>query len=269
MSSTTRKKRPELDRHGPVRRFEGVFGRSAGGVGSGRDQVNGAGPAGASTIAQGVEAGYRVIEEYLGQGRAFARSAASPRWSQAARAADPQMLAERMLQYASDLGEAWLEYVRVTTGSSFATNPPKNSADMPPDVGGFDIGDRPDAAPAAAPRPRARAAPEGTNGTSRLEVPRISIDIRSKRRAEIAVELKPGSARMELAAHDLRHRDPHVARISGVIIEADPNDHRVTIRLAIPDDQPAGTYSGIVVDTEGNLPQGSLSVIVFEPTEGS
>jgi hypothetical protein len=253
MSSPPRKKRPDLDRHEPVRRFDGVFGRPRNGA-----HTNGGGPAGASTIAQGVEAGYRVIEDYLRQGQAYAKSSATPRSGQSSRAPDPQALAERMLQYASDLGAVWLEYVRITTGQPQAANPAKTPTDRAPGVGGFDIGGEPGAAHAGeAPRSDKTTAP-------RLEAPRIAIDIRSKLRAEITVDLKPGSARMALAAHDLRHRNPAIERISDVVIETEESLNRVAIRLSVSDDQPPGTYSGIVVDTDTNLPQGTLSIVLFD-----
>ena len=270
MSSATRKRRPDLDRHEPVRRFDGVFGRRPDAVRPDPVHTNGAGPVGANTVAQGVDAGYRVIEDYIRQGQAFARSAVSPR-SSAASASDPQRLTERMVQYASDLAAVWLEYTRITMGQPPAAAPSTTSAPTgrAPDVGGFDIGSVPARARAPASGPNGRVGTEGADHAPRPETPRISIDIRSKLRAEISVELRPGSARLPLEAHDLRHRDPGIERISAVVLEVAPEDNRVSIRLAIDGGQPAGTYTGVIVDAESNLPQGSLSVRLFEEVGGS
>jgi hypothetical protein len=96
-------------------------------------------------------------------------------------------------------------------------------------------------------------------------IPRISIDMQSRLRAEVAIELKAGCARRALFAHGLRHRDPKVPRIF-VVVEAKAGDNCVSIRVDIPADQPLGTYTGIVVDAESNLPQGSLTVHVVGAT---
>jgi hypothetical protein len=270
MPPPTRKTRPDLDRHGPVRGFDGVFGRRPDAARPDAVHANGAGPASANTVAQGVEAGYRVIEDYIRQGQAFARSAVAPRSSATSPASDPQRLTERMVQYASDLAAVWLEYTRITMGQPRAAAPSATIADTgrTPDVGAFDLGNEPARARAPASGANGRGGTE-TDHAPRLETPRISIDIRSKLRAEISVELKPGSARRPLEAHDLRHRDPGIERISPVVLEVAPEDNRISIRLAIHEQQPGGTYTGLIVDAESNLPQGSLSVRLFEEASGS
>jgi hypothetical protein len=261
MSSSIRHKRPELDRFGPIRRFGGVLGRDGAPWTESRSERD---PSSPRPVARAVELGYSVIEEYIRQGQAFARSAGSQRGPEGPAAPDPRRLTERMYQYASDLAAVWLEYAQTTMGQ---TRPPGAEPGSPPGphppaphVGGFDIGS--DSAPT-----RSSVAPaSGSDTTDRapLDAPGVSIDIVSKRRAEVTVELKPGSVHAALSVHDLRPRDPRLPRISGVTIDAKPSENRVVVRLDVPDDRPAGTYTGLVVDSVSNLPQGTLSVRVFE-----
>jgi hypothetical protein len=263
MSSSMRRKRPELDRFGPIRGFGGVWGPPRDGTVPAENPPKGD-TSSPSAVSRAVELGYSVIEEYIRQGQAFARGAGSQRGPEGPVAPDPRRLTERMYQYASDLAAVWLEYAQITTGQTSLRGTPPGSAPgarpAAPHVGGFDIGSDPAPAHPSGPPPSGAGAPERTS----LEAPGVSIDIVSKRRAEVTVELKPGSAQAVLSAHDLRLRDPQLPRISGVTVDPKPSENRVVVRLEVPDDRPAGTYTGLIVDAVTNLPQGTLSLRVFE-----
>jgi hypothetical protein len=234
--SSPRHKKPELNRHDPVRHFAGVFGSSP----------NPTAPSPEGAVSRGVEMGYRVIEQYMRQGQTFAQ-AGWPSRSSDASPTDPQKLTERMFQYASDLAGVWLEYAQAVgqASPSPASPGPARPAPAAPHVGGFDIGSRVDPGSSAVP-------------------PRVSIDVVSRKRVELTVDLKPGAAATPLRVFDLRAGDPALPRISGVTIEALPQDHRVVVRIELPDDQPAGVYAGVIVDLESNVPHGTLSVRVFD-----
>jgi hypothetical protein len=96
----------------------------------------------------------------------------------------------------------------------------------------------------------------------------VAVDIASKRRAEVSVDLKPVSAKTKLSVHDLRPRDPDQERITGVGIEWDREGNRFVVHLEIPGDRPAGVYTGLIVDSASNLPQGFVSVRIFDPLAG-
>jgi hypothetical protein len=256
--SSQRVSRPPLDRHEPIRAFGGVFGPPTSGPNSAGKQ--GGTPSPVDPVSRGVDLGYRVIDEYMRQGQAFAKNL----WPGTAPGGivppDPQKLMERMYQYASDLAAVWLEYAQATMGQ-MPFSPPGASRPRAPDtphVGGFDIGS------AQRPKPDANAKDaEGARAPrASPEAPSVSVDIISTRRAEVTVDLKPGSAAAALSAHDLRAGDPQLPRISGVIVEGQAAQNRVTVRLRLPDDLPAGTYVGLIVDNETNLPMGMLSVRV-------
>jgi hypothetical protein len=194
--------------------------------------------------------GYRVIDQYIRQGQTFAQ-AGWPSRSSAASPLDPQKLTERMFQYASDLAGVWLEYAQAVGQAPVppGSEGPARAAPAAPHVGGFDIGS-PSRADRASPVP-----------------PRVSIDVVASQRVELSVDLRPGAARCTLRVFDLRALDPELPRISGVTIEATPEDDRVLVRLELPEGQPAGVYTGVIVDHASHLPHGTLSVRVFEHTE--
>ncbi len=245
---------PRLRRTGPVRNWDGLFGspRDAKPPVGGPPPEPGHRPP-ASSVTRGVDLGYRVIEEYMRQGEAFARSNGSTRGTSAPSAADPRKLTERMVEYASDLAAAWLEFVQMTMPAPPASQTSPRPATEP---GGFDIG-------RAAPTPADPAAvrteayvPELPWGTS--------IEMASKRRVEVTLDLKPEAGGALLRAHDLRARDPEIPRIRGISVTASAPDRRVLLRIDVPDDQPPGTYTGVIVEDASNLPRGTLAVRIFE-----
>jgi hypothetical protein len=267
-------KRPDLERSEPRRGFAGVLG--------GAPQ-----PPAADGVARGVDLGYRVIEDYLRQGQSFARGMFDPADARSVvqAAGDPQRLAERMLQYASDLAAVWFEYVRVVGGAPQKAAAP--SAAVSGSAGPFDIeppepraaeASQPSApsgadappSPAAAARPvavapqpmaagRAAADPQSTAAEPAGST-RIAIALLSKQRCEVVVDLKPGSAGLALSAHDLRARETGVPRICGVLITGEPERDMVRVDITVPDAQPPGVYHGIILDDASNLPRGTLSL---------
>ncbi len=249
MSSRDRPKRPELDRSQPIRNWSTLFGPpTAPKPGS---------PVGNDAVSSGVETGYRVIDEYVRQGQEFAQKVWAPLGSVGGLGADPQKLTERMFQSASDLASGWLQFMQTAMPTApFAT---ATSAATPPrpegPVGGFDIGSS---------QPAGGGVKQDAATGESASSPVVSVEIDSKKRAELFVDLKPGAAQLKLAAHDLRATDSTLPRIGGIVCETHPSENRVAVRVKIPPKQPAGTYSGLVVDDATNLPRGTLSVRVFD-----
>jgi hypothetical protein len=263
--SSDRPKRPELDRQQPIRSFDGILGAGKA-AGSNEAPSPSDAKAGPDGVARGVDAGYRVIEEYMRQGEAFARTLWSPAVGNGA-AADPQKLADRIYRYASDLAAAWLDYVQLTAIRNPLVPPPPESPSTTGPPGGFNVGVVKSEAEAIAPV----ATEQNGNGaihkptiTNGILPPIVSVELVSKRRAEITVELKPGAAADKLTAYDLHARDSSVPRVSGIVVESTPADNRVLVRIALRDDQAPGLYTGLVVDDASNLPRGTITVRLHE-----
>lgn len=284
-------RRPELPRTQPLRNWAGLFGGAA--------SVPGAGPAVAAArgfmdaaasaatgaalplgdaVARGVDMGYRVIDDYVRRGQQAARSAWSPssptagQTSEAA-PADVQRLMGRMLQYASDFTSVWFEMLNLATSTAAAarltnpTTPPPPPTTKPPTAGGagpFHTGGgvhgvHP-AGPGSAPKRAARAEVHAA-GKARSQT-KVSVELRSRRRTTASVELRGGSAGLALIAHDLRAADDKAPRLRDVRLIPRPAEDRVLVKIRVPDTQPAGAYSGLIVDRDTSLPRGSITVRV-------
>src|SRR5689334_6642762 len=91
--------RPPLERSAPIRTWSTLFGP----VG---DAASSATPM--SAVQRGVELAYRVSEEYLRQGQAFARAISPPAGAGGASARfELPQLAERMLRATTELSTMW------------------------------------------------------------------------------------------------------------------------------------------------------------------
>ncbi len=254
MSPPSRFKRPELDRSEPIRSMTALFGPPRNGAPPRAADAAGASP-GKDGVSRGVDLGYRVIDEYMRQGQSLARTMWSPRLAQETLGSDPQQLAGRMYQYASDLAGAWLEYMQAMMAQVPASPPPQPGAHA---VGGFGLGTNGKTPEAKPPPPPAEARVEAPTA------PSVSVQVSSRRRTEVTVDLKPGSLDALLSVYDLRARDSALPRISGVAADVSKADHRVTLRIEVPDGQPPGVYTGVIVDEASNLARGTLMVRVFE-----
>ena len=60
--------------------------------------------------------------------------------------------------------------------------------------------------------------------------------------------------------HALRAADAEIPPLAGAAFVPDPDGGPMTLRLAVPDDQPDGIYNGLVIDAASNRPVGTLSV---------
>jgi hypothetical protein len=228
-------------------------------------------------VSRGADLGYQVIEEYMRQGQAFARATWAPYMPQERReGVDARALTERMFQYASDFANVFMQYMELMTASGArggAARAPAERGVPGAGLGGFDLGTRPAAPPPSEPRASGgrpsggrpvveKPSPDGTMAeTARTPV---SIEIASKRRAKVNVDLRRPVANGSLCAHDLRARNPSFPRITGVSIETTPQTGEVLVKIAVPEEQPAATYTGVIVDEVTNVPLGTLTVQILE-----
>jgi hypothetical protein len=264
--AANRRKRPELTRAAPTRRFANIFGQTQRGA---PDATPPSEPSN-DAAARGADLGYQVIEEYMRQGQAFARAAWAPYLPQGRReGTDPRALTERMVQYASDLASVWVQYVQVMTSqgpTAGASKPSPQHSTPGAGLGAFDVGGEAQAPPKPSGSTESPVAqPVARDGASVDASPiRLSLEIASKRPAKVNVDLRRPIASTSPRAYDLRARDATIPRIAEVSIEIGSSAEDVLVRIVIPDDQPAATYSGLVVDETTNLPLGTLTVQIVE-----
>ena len=239
MKRPARAKRPALERTGPRRNLEGLWGndpasadsppppRGEGGLGnSGLGDV----------VARSVELGYRVVDTYIRRGREVAGQAPAGGYGPGDAGSDVQGVAGQLVRSASDLAGAWAELLALATRNETAVP----GTDVHPPEAGEQVGSPPTAAP----------------------IPlRFQLSVTAERPLEVSLDLRSVPARHRLVVHALRGDPPALPRIDDVHVESRSSGH-TRIGIRVPAEQPPGRYQGSIVDDVSNISVGELSVIV-------
>ena len=190
--------------------------------------------------AEAVELGYKVIEEQIRQGQKIADEIAGRMSGANSTSANgvPPALLDRMMAFYTDLGALWFEMIE-----SVAANPA--FADL---AGGLGMA-------------KANGKPRGNGSGAGLP-----LEIQSARPVDVKIDvdlgkLGPGGAPTVV---ELRSLDPQAAPISDIRFDERNDDWSPILRIRVPADQPAGTYSGVVIDSSTNEPIGTLCLRVSE-----
>ncbi len=248
MEATERLHRPEPERTGPVR-HAGTYLRDAppGDVSPGRAAQDAADAADAPSaaegaVAHGVRLGYKVVEEQILHGRVLAqRLGKATSKIGAAGAGEANVLIERFLQLYKDMGTLCIDALE-----GLARSPALRS--------GF-------ARAAQAAQSQAAQDPAGSaTGAEPAAGSGFSIEVASPRRTQVTLDLRLRPGRFVPRVHALHASDPSAPPLTGVSFEMDPARPEPTLRIEVPQDQPAGMYTGVVVDSASNEPRGFLSV---------
>jgi hypothetical protein len=255
--SDDRIKLPPLDRTGPIRSWAAMLGANGASASSNAPASNGERPsAPGDVISRSVELGYRVVDEYITQGRRAAERLGvrpfAPLASMAPMAlgGDPQELGARMMRYASDFVGVWMQLMESATNAGALRPVPPAAA---PPVAATATATATQAAPAA-PTAANRASAPPSDGT------RVRVEIASLWPTEVVLDLRPEAARVAVIAHALRALDPELPRIDGVSFANGPDEDPPLLRVRIPPSQPPGVYNGLLVDRETSRPVGTVSV---------
>jgi len=191
-------------------------------------------------VAQGVELGYRVVEEQIRQGQRVAEQINKQSYDPGTIGNDLREVAERMLRYYADLSALWFEFLGSMVGntgllgSSFGPGRPKTELSS---MGGSAGG------PTA-----------------------VSIEVVSSRPTRTTLDLRPPVDCVRLSAQDLRAVEPGKPPLTDVAFEP-VSDGGLVLRIRVPDTQPAGIYTGALVDRDTGQPRGTLSVSLAEQPE--
>jgi hypothetical protein len=189
-------------------------------------------------VAEGVAVGYRVIEEQIRQGQRVAEQFSEASYGPAAMSGDLREASERMVRYSADLVALWLDFVNSTVANG----------DLLRGLSGV--------LQPGGPTPRTAAEPAATTN--------FAVEISSTRAVRVSLELKPGSAARALAAHALRALEEDKPALADVACEGSRDGGLVTVRLRVPDGQPAGLYTGVIADRQTGEPVGTLSARLLE-----
>ena len=214
-------------------------------------------PAGGDPVSQGVQMGYRVIEEYMRQGQNVARmfgmpypGGTMPGFAAPGFAAPGGPPMEVLFRSFSEFMNLWMQMM----GGRAPGAAPTAAAPAVGTAGPFAMGEPP--VPAPVPQQAPVSVPQQSEGGQVA----LTLELESPRRTEVSFDLRPRSLGLPLVVHDLRAPEADKPRITGVGLETVPDEERLVLRLRIPAEQPPGIYSGIILDERTSLPRGTLTV---------
>lgn len=253
MSDDERSKRPKLERTQPIRSWSGLFGgattRTTPTTPATPAAAAGAPASGTSlndVVARSVDLGYRVVEEYIRQGQKAAARFGGGSFTPETAATDVQDAAARMAQQASDFMTMWAEFMGVAAWGGGGR------------MGGLGNG------PAAAPPPPEPPA-ERRSDVSAIPTDRGSmrLEVLSRRSTEVQLDLRT-QATGTLVVQGLRAVDPDKPKLADVTLRPATRDEPPTVRVVVPDEQPAGAYRGLIVEQESSRLVGTLTVRILD-----
>ena len=267
---SNRLKRPVLERNRPIRTWSTLFGSPLNGV-KDANSTRETGTSNASqpspsavplpdpgigrTLSDSVEAAYRVINGYMQQAQSVAQGFNPATWANGEQPGVPpdvQQLAQRVMQYGWDFAGMWFEMWTRMAGNSSGWPPP-----FPMGVGVPAPSGSTESVPQQPPRPRPGAKEDA------LVAKRLAISVVSKRRTAATFDFKPGPVGV-LVVHALRPEGQTGSSIRDVSIDPPQDGETFTVKVVVPRIQAPGTYRGMIIDADTNLPRGSVSVTVYD-----
>jgi hypothetical protein len=102
--------------------------------------------------------------------------------------------------------------------------------------------------------------PATTNGTSATGGKTLAIEVVSSQPTQVILDLQPHAELFSLATYGLRAVDPQKPPLTDLVFEPSSNNGHLCLHIRIPDGQPPDIYTGVIVDTQTNLPRGTLSI---------
>lgn len=190
---------------------------------------------------EGVRLGYQVIEEQIRQGQRVAEQLSDASYGPAAMGGDVRETAERVIRYSADLVALWFDFLNSTMANGDVLRAFAASWQAP-----------------ASGSPATPPAGAGANTTP------VSIEICSSRPVRVTLDLKTSAAGRPLATHGLRALEAEKPALTEVTFEPGPDGGLPSLRLRVPEGQPPGLYSGVVVDRRSGELLGTLSALMNE-----
>jgi hypothetical protein len=238
MGDNERFHREDPERGGPVRDFSGLY------QGPGSDSKSGEPPGSPSNAAGGdqgpapqggVGLAYSVIEKHISDGKRSAGQFNNKPYHTSTMTDGLQETLERTIRSQVELIPLWIEAL----GSAVKVYSPRM------------------------PYPPGSVANAEANGVSKRASSEISIEVASLRPVRVSIHFS-GSAETRPAVmlrHGIDETKPVLTDISFVF---DASSGAMIVRILIPDSQPPGVYSGVIVGRETGEPLGTLSVRIAD-----
>jgi hypothetical protein len=186
-------------------------------------------------LAEGVELAYSVIDKYIAEGRRTAEGFSNRPYTTRPAPDNVQDMLERVLRLQAEIVPLWIE----TLSTLVKVAPSRNGYPAAPD------GSHP-------------------NGAKIPETMAMSIEVVSRRPIQVSVDLRPNSEAKSLVALGLNAVDPKKPTLTDISFVPDEISGGVKLRLEVPESQPTGAYSGVIVDRESGETRGTLSIRIAD-----
>jgi hypothetical protein len=237
MSTRNRLHREKPERSEPIRGFANFYQQAASPNGRQRhenqaSQDNHGAPRG--RLAHGVELAYQIIDKHIEEGRRTAQQFSKGPYSVGITTDSVQALLERMVSFQSEMLPLWVNAL-----STLVRADPIGAAYPPP----------------------SEAIPRGTS-TRNHGAHGVSIEIESTNPVQVSLQLQDNTPNQQLAAQGLRSLDPTSPALMDISFTQQKAGGRNSVQIRIPETQPAGTYSGAIVDRNTGDARGTLTVRV-------
>lgn len=211
------------------------------------DQGNGQGPAALDeVVSRAVETGYKVIEEQIEQGQRVAEQLSQGNIGADMVNGNVSEIFERILRFYSDMGSLWFEMLESVMRNPAASQMFENFAS----TAGSKVNGH---AMNGAEHPAAQSAPS------------LPVEIVCARPtgARAVLDLHAAADLTGITLQPLTCQQPESAPIDEVRLIAARPGWPATVQITIPDGQPAGVYTGMVLQAGGE-PAGTLCLHVPE-----
>jgi hypothetical protein len=229
--------REDPERSGPVRNFSGLFQWSGSSAGSTRplesssSNSDSTGRGHGVSREEGVGLAYSVIEKHINDGKRNAEQFNNKSYNTRTPTDGLQEILERTILSQIELIPGWIDAL----GSAFQVGPTRK------------------------PYPPASPARSQFNGDTRQPPKPISIEVASVRPARVSINFSEnGKPRPVVVLRD--GLDETKPQLTGVSFDFDAASEEMTVRISVPDNQPPGVYSGVIVSRDTGEPLGTLSV---------
>jgi hypothetical protein len=204
-------------------------------------------------ISNMVQTGSNVIEEQIRAGQAAAERLRLGISNSRQLNSDVNLLMENLLATTKDVGTTWLELISVIV-RAIGAQPPHGGGGTPPDGSGTVT----------------KKATSGNTTTVSTFTPGDvdivgvppKIVVKGARATSVSLNLHPSKAGFAPLAQELFAKDRRYSLSSVKFSQSSDRPPRSVLTVTVPDSQPAGIYTGAVVDSTTNTPGGTLSVTV-------
>ena len=92
----------------------------------------------------------------------------------------------------------------------------------------------------------------------------MGVDVDTRRAAKAWADVQPATKHFIPLVRALHAADPNIPPLTGIRFIPHPSGKGVMLRIKVPTEQPAATYSGVVVDSETNEPRGTVCVRIVD-----